>query len=421
MLPTLASRDAVNYFEPYERRPAGHEDQLTRALLVVLKLSPMAHAAWLRQVDGELDLSMLPRPSFTTQVRAVRPNPGEAGDAEGPRVVSVFLGPRVADTRGVVQESDRTQVLDANISYEDELVVIVENKVTEADDWQSLNINLGGRPVRLDSNRITVAWEDLLEDFMRLLERQLVAGAEAGVLDDFMAYVETHFGSLGPSRTLELARGNRYRQDRRLRALLTELTGVQADLSHAPGIPLSQADRVKHLYLHMADDGQTVVLELYPGDTLGQARALYRDTAALDRLLSLREKGWSLEPNFHFGHMQRGFAWTPSDLDVEAYVRFWQREIDTCRQIPREGWAGYLAWLREQRVVPGGYRDVFDRDFTGTARQDASPRPGLVLWRPWALTEAERLDADRRFLDAIRASIDEACEAIGVASPVAGR
>ncbi len=31
----------LNFFIPYENAPAGHENQLTRALLVVLRYSPM--------------------------------------------------------------------------------------------------------------------------------------------------------------------------------------------------------------------------------------------------------------------------------------------------------------------------------------------------------------------------------------------
>ncbi len=45
-------RNALNYFEPYEALPPQHENQLTRALVVVLKLS--VHAAWLCRVDPGL-------------------------------------------------------------------------------------------------------------------------------------------------------------------------------------------------------------------------------------------------------------------------------------------------------------------------------------------------------------------------------
>jgi hypothetical protein len=40
----MAHRDPLNFYSPYERLPAGHENQLTRALLVLLRMSPIAHS-----------------------------------------------------------------------------------------------------------------------------------------------------------------------------------------------------------------------------------------------------------------------------------------------------------------------------------------------------------------------------------------
>jgi len=421
----VPSRDALNYFEPYERLPPGHENQLTRALLVVLKLSPMAHASWLRRVDPSLALAELPSATLTTQSRAIRSGGDQAGDPEGPRVLSVFLGPEVAQTDGVVRESDRGQVLDAILDYDGELVVVVENKIAEADHWQSLRINLGTQKARLDTAQFPVSWRDVLEDFMRLLERDLVSGAERSVLEDFMDYVERHFGGLGPSRTLALCRGNRYRQERRLRTLLTEVTGAETQVrrsttlwSSLPFVELSGAV-VKYAYLHMAEE-DAVGLILFPAETLGQARALYTDHAAVERLLALRERGWRLEPNFHFGYMQRGFAWVPTELGLEDYVALWLREIGSSGSVPKEAWPQYLAWLRTEGVMAERYQETFDRAFTHTDRESATPRPGLRLTRTWAIADAERLDTERRLVIEVRAAIEEALQALGEPSVAVG-
>jgi hypothetical protein len=45
-----AARNPLNYFEPYEHYPAHYENELTRALVVLLKLSPLVQEAWLRRV-----------------------------------------------------------------------------------------------------------------------------------------------------------------------------------------------------------------------------------------------------------------------------------------------------------------------------------------------------------------------------------
>ena len=422
----VPSRDALNYFEPYERLPPGHENQLTRALLVVLRLSSMAHASWLRRIAPSLPLTELPPATLTSQRRNIRSGADQAGDPEGPRVVSVFLGPEAADTGDVVCESDRGQVLDAILRYGAELVVVAENKIVEADDWQALNINLGTQSARLDSAQVPVAWRDVLEDFMRLLERGLVSGAERSVLEDFMDYVERYFGGLGPSRTLAMCRGNHYRQARRLRTLLTEATGIEAAVRRSgalekpvPFIELPGAHTVKTAYLHMSDDEDAVWLTLYPADTLGQARTLYTDHAAVERLLALRERAWELRPNFHFGFIQRGLAWSPSELAVEDYITLWQSEIGSSGSIPREAWPRYLDWLIETRVAADGYQETFHRAFTGTDRESATPRPGLRLVHSWAIADAERRDTERRLVDEVRTTIDEALQALGEPSAAA--
>jgi len=42
--------DRLNYFAPYESKLASHEDQLTRAFLVVLRYVPLAQAVFLELI-----------------------------------------------------------------------------------------------------------------------------------------------------------------------------------------------------------------------------------------------------------------------------------------------------------------------------------------------------------------------------------
>src|SRR6476646_10912325 len=69
----------LSIFRPYER-DAKHEDQLTRAALIVMKLVPLAHEAFLGLAGCER-MSALPRPHFEMQTgKLVTPDP----DAEDP-------------------------------------------------------------------------------------------------------------------------------------------------------------------------------------------------------------------------------------------------------------------------------------------------------------------------------------------------
>lgn len=383
---------------------------------MVLRFSPMAHAAWLRLVARDLDLQRLPVATFQTQTRSVR----HAGDKDEPAdLASVFLTPEAPlSGGGVITESDRGQVLDAVIDYGGELLVVVENKIAEDDDRQARELNVTGARVRLADGQeaVIVLWRDVLEAFIALSERNLVAGAEAAVLDDFLFYTEDYFPDLGPFRTLSLAHGNWFRQSRRLRQLLGEAVNLDAVIDvYGPYIETPGGDAFgAKTYLRMTDDEAQVELALYPADTLSQARAFYTRPTAVSGLAKLRDQpGWHVEPNFHFGHMQRGFCWTTTDRDVDEYVKLWTHEIHSASAVAREDWDEYWAWLQKERIVAPQDRPEFDRHFTYTRRQTASPRPGLLLSRRWPLAEAEALDARGALHAQVREALDAVLMAFG--------
>jgi hypothetical protein len=107
----------LNFFEPYENIPAYYENQLTRALLVVLSYSSLAHSAWLRLVDDALRLERLPGADFRTQkARALRAAALE-GEDETIRGISVLLTPGEEKLRPVVgARANGGQILEASLS-----------------------------------------------------------------------------------------------------------------------------------------------------------------------------------------------------------------------------------------------------------------------------------------------------------------
>jgi hypothetical protein len=408
-------RDPLNFFSPFERLPPNHENQLTRALLVVLGLSPMAHVGWLRLVAPDRQLQMLPKADFATQRHAIR---RASENAEPAELISVFLAPeKPISGGGVVTESDRTQVLDAIIDYGGELLVVVENKVAEADDDQARHLNVTGAQVMIEDERspVTVLWRDVLEAFMGLLERHLVGGTEEGVLEQFQSYVENHFPQLGPFRTLSLCHGNSFRQNRRLRQILSEATGAEArSSSYGPyGVATTGAIMGADAYLRMCDE-VTVELALFPADTLMQARAFYTSPRAIEGLRRLRSQtGWYAGPHFHFGHFQRGFCWTCNRTDLDEYLDIWIARIHEERPVLRADWIDYWAWLKRARIACEEDWPEFELHFVNTQRTSAFPRPGIWLSRRWSISDAERIDAKGEMTGQVRDALDTALAAFG--------
>ena len=56
---STTSNPHLNVFEPYRELSRGHEDQLTRAAMIVLRLVPLARETLLRAI-GEPSQSQLP-------------------------------------------------------------------------------------------------------------------------------------------------------------------------------------------------------------------------------------------------------------------------------------------------------------------------------------------------------------------------
>jgi hypothetical protein len=154
----------LNFFAPYENAAAWHENQLTRALLVVLRYSPMSHQAWLRLIAPDRNLHDLPTAEFATQRQRILTADAELPEGGAVPGISVWLAPGSAQTHESIQSSDRQQVLDGIITYGSALVVVIENKITwSAVTEQPSRINLHGLPVLFESTPRSVQWQKVLE------------------------------------------------------------------------------------------------------------------------------------------------------------------------------------------------------------------------------------------------------------------
>jgi hypothetical protein len=413
-------QDRLNFFEPWER-PANHENQLTRALLVLLRYCPIAHQAWLSLVDAaasspldprlpKLALHSLPRPIFETQRAQILTSGYQQNTNEPIKGISVLCAADASnEVPGAVLESDRGQVLDGIIRYGDETVIVLESKLHEgADDRQARNINLYGQPIQFDGPVRKVSWRNVLASFTDLADEQrsLVSGAEREILKDFLSFVEKNFPQLGPFNTVGRCAGEPFRMGRRLDVILSEI--LDTDGTTLPGIHTS----VKLARLEYDSKKRLVTLCMWPADTLEQARSFYTPEA-VERLLTLQNEGWSVSPNFHFGFMASGCCWTNSTMSVAEYMRYWLERIDEVRQIERRNWDQYWRNLVDEKIAKPEDRESFDQYFTNTARASATPRPGIKCAFDWPLDEAERLDARGQLRNAVRERINQLLESLG--------
>jgi hypothetical protein len=183
---------------------------------------------------------------------------------------------------------------------------------------------------------------------------------------------------------------------------------------------LSGTDKIAEVWLRPGTDN-SVVLQMWPGDTLTQSRALYRDRSAVEAILRLRSEGWRVEPNFHWGFMATGYAWVKTPLEVDRYCDYWVKEIGTTRELSRTEWEPYWAMLSSSQIVEAADKEEFHAHFTRTDRQKASPRPGLMCKHKWPLAEAQRLDdAHGTFVVKVQERVNQMLTAVNAHPSVLG-
>jgi hypothetical protein len=171
---------------------------------------------------------------------------------------------------------------------------------------------------------------------------------------------------------------------------------------------------LRDVYLNVLGDGD-IELSLYPADTLTQARNFYGSERAVEGVRKLgSDPKWEVVPNFHFGHMQRGFCWTCNRVSVDRYIDIWMERIANEKMIQRDDWKSYWAWLEEEGIACSDDRHAFQQHFGETNRQSASPRPGLKLLRRWPLADAEVLDDTDAFNGEVEGSFNQALTALGL-------
>jgi hypothetical protein len=407
---------ALSFFTAMTEAEVRHENQLTRALLVVLRYSPVAHMAWLRLVAPNESLHALPAPDFRTQ----RARPVEGLDLEDSeeraqiRGVSVLLTPDVPEVDGIVSASDRAQILDGIIQYGEELVIVIENKIAFGVQTEQPNrINPHGESIEFDEVA-PLRWQELLDVMADLVSRELVSGAERMVIADFLDLVEHHFPKVGPYTNLKRCGAARFRIERRLDAVLAMATGVAEGRALGKRV-LHGRKRITMAFLLFDVDPARILLRMYPGDTLEQARVFYRDVPAVQRVQALAAKGWSVVPDFHWGALALGVANARHGrADLKAYCGYWVDNIGDTSLVRRPDWEPYWRTLETAGIVGAEDREAFDVALTNTLRRDASPRPGICCEFQWEMDAATRLDSDgARFVTEVRERMDEVLRAVG--------
>lgn len=428
--------DHVNTFRPFEGLLDHHEDRLTRAALIVMKLVPLARDGFLR-LAGEAGVGWLPPLSrVRTQQTTLRDRGQFERRESGPRLVSVFLTPDEPQQMSSAEVGQRASGmrLDGVLEFGDDLLVVIESKLDEGvPDAQACYLDIAGVEVS-ETRTEHVAWHALLASWQQLSEAEVLVPAERDLLDDFWQFVESErrFDDLLPFTTLRKAGENRRRQLRRLRRVLSDASGLQAgyavdaggsrvDINLSVLAPPARTARVAAVRVRGREDSRSVVLTVWPGYRTGESRTLFSRSMLVDEVESLASDSerpptaaaWNFEPMIGIGLVRTRWNLPPArDLSFSDYLTGWQRHCDAIGgHLPSDLLETFERLMGDGIVHLEGRSTVQD-----VCARAKSARPfitaGFVASCTWPLNNAILLDDHRELVGAIHRQLDRFLRAV---------
>ena len=419
--------ERLNYFNPYQDKGAWHEDQLTRAFLVVVRMVPLALAGFLdlirdQQVVRGSELKLPASTELLTSDVEIETQKNSISQTTG-RLISIMMTDEDWKPEKDVVASDRGARYDGVLSFDPSWIVVIENKPSSQNIWEEqVHPNVPeGCEIEIDKVAVVLQWRNVILRLTALIAADILHGAERMIVDDFLQFVDEHFSRLNPYGTFGKCRNSVLLLERRCGSILEAVAPGRVAWGSQWGtnyILLNQPAPAKICWMCPDADGSRIEAAIYPGDTMSQARALFAHLhrQGIDRLLALRDRGWDIVPNFHYGFIRSGFGHgVKTRLSIEEYIRYWMEHSTEIVQVSllEQTFAKAL-----QEFVGSGMMDENDVGRVVAALPSPTAKnfnviPGLALTFEWPLSKAVEIDRHGGMVEEFKRTANEALVACG--------
>jgi hypothetical protein len=389
----------------------------------------------IRERQQELGLPMMPPLSMLPEGLILESQKGEKIDQSGGTIISVLLtNDQWSPSAGPLGFSNRLARYDGVIRCLPDWLLLVENKPRVQQVWEE---QLHPSRHSFDSTDdftiqpvpVVIAWSDILGRLAALVSAAgpLVGRFESQMIDDFLELVDRHWSWLNPYSLLGMCKDSRYLLNKRCRTLLAAvLPGASANKWGAGGsvelVDYSAQAACRFAFLVPRSEGDegwdnwSVCLELYPGDTVLQARRFF---AGVDpnSFWELLNSGWRISTNMHLAYRSSNLFWPKSaqGQDVRTYLTRWTSRSEWIRQVKRSGGLFAALWdaLAEQGMIGPDDRSDLESRFDQTARDHVNVCPGFRLTYSWPKARAVPLDFSGNLSGEVREKLLQALHTWG--------
>lgn len=374
--------DRSNLFNPFDSRGRYHEDRLTWAFLVALKYDPSLQNFLRELVESRLPPDLRKHgntwepANISTQTKWIK--------SSTTPLVSILLTDAPIQKEIRVKWSGRDPRYDGVIEYPNCMTLIIENKLHHGAVWEEqLSPSRKSFSGDIDDNTlhdsaICLEWSEILEGVLKYSRSAIAHFSSRKIARDFLSFVEEVHPELTPYRTFKLCGERPEALERRNASLLAALareTGLEnRDFLFRP-------DKIAQMVFILISKSKPwkLCVELYPADTVWQARHFY-DAVDKEAFLALKE--WEVKPNLHFSFVSKHLIWAETDLETHEYLdRFSDGSLygKKCRD---ELLCLAKQWEHDRLISSEGRREI-EAEFNNGARQSLNVVPGFSVSREW--------------------------------------
>lgn len=410
----------LNYFHPYNSKEADHEDQLTRAYLVILKYSPQAMAAFYsyclaKYQENKCDAPELQLPYYhqlqTAEIHIETQRTNTVFKAN--QLLSVLITDAELEKQPEqIKASKRNARYDGIIQFDEELTLIIENKPSSAHVWLD-QLNPAQKSMKDEvvilPKPACLEWKEIIRQLNSLLNAKAVTGAEKLIIEDFLSYIDRRYPVLNPYDSFALCKGNQTLLERRIKNVLENIAGDAFEINHHRGwgyyIPLNfPSIKMAGLILHKKKNSWYLELSLYFGIGVEQARNFYKKSIDLDKI---SDPNLEIQTHFRLSFRSQGLVWFPritGPNEVSTYISYWKKNPGDIRQVKREELDNYLHKLEAAGVIKINQKveDALNEKFRNTKMQSLNAGPGLGLIYTIDAEEAIQWDHEKIFEEKIK-------------------
>lgn len=418
----------INYFRPYESKKPHHEDQLTRAYLVLLRYSYHALVAFydycresqlhcqdnlkLPAITGQLSSDWI----FETQKR----NP----EINTALLYSVLITDKEIEKlqKHNVEASDRNAVYDGIITIGNEITFVIEVKPHSENAWFN-QLNPSRENLSEDttviSSPIQLQWKEIVGGLSKTLSSSTISAQEKIMINDFLEFIDDNFWYLNPYdnfATCKNFEGLLYRRTENvLKKIAINTTLVNEHRSWGYYIDTSSVFDEIHqlgfiLFFDSANSKWHVSLVMAFADIMSQAREFYLKDIDYSRL----GKGWNVEPNFHVSFRGSGLVWFNSP-DLNKYIQYWKSNTGEIKQRSKDDVINVLDDLHKKGIIifDQSKRDQMHEKYFKYSMSVLNFCPGLKLVYEIKAEDAIQMDKNNEFINFLRDRIIEGFSIIG--------